>query len=161
MLFRSRLTANGQKAEAEKYVLFGIRLDTSGSLRDESVLPLGDPALDLGVNPRLVFNVRAGLDNAWREWNLSEDLTAVAQKYCANVKIVVSGGFTPDKIKRFEKLAVPADIYAVGSYLFNNNGQTVTDFTADVVRVKIHGKWVDMAKVGRKPLNNPALKRVW
>jgi nicotinate phosphoribosyltransferase len=32
------------------------------------------------------------------------------------------------------------DIYAVVSWLFNNNGGTVTDFTADVVRVKIHGK---------------------
>ena len=156
-----RLLANGEQTEAEKYVLYGVRLDTSGSLRDESVLPLGDPALDLGVNPRLVFNVRDALDNAWREWDLTDDLLPIAQRYCGNVKIVVSGGFSPDKIRKFEKLGVPSDIYAVGSYLFNNNGSTVTDYTADVVRVKVHGKWVDMAKVGRKPLNNPALKRVW
>ena len=155
------LLANGEQTEAEKYVLYGVRLDTSGSLRDESVLPLGDPALDLGVNPRLVFNVRDALDNAWREWDLTDDLLPIAQRYCGNVKIVVSGGFSPDKIRKFEKLGVPSDIYAVGSYLFNNNGSTVTDYTADVVRVKVHGKWVDMAKVGRKPLNNPALKRVW
>jgi nicotinate phosphoribosyltransferase len=50
----------GNKAEAEKYKLYGFRLDTSGSLRDVSVEPLGDPAFDLGVNPRLVFNVRQG-----------------------------------------------------------------------------------------------------
>ncbi|PWG67436.1 nicotinate phosphoribosyltransferase, partial [Enterobacter mori] len=61
----------------------------------------------------------------------------------------------------FERLAVPVDIYAVGSWLFNNNGATVTDFTADVVRVKVHGRWVDMAKVGRRPLTNPAMERVW
>ncbi|HKY54831.1 MAG TPA: nicotinate phosphoribosyltransferase, partial [Anaerolineales bacterium] len=50
----------GNETEAAKYVLYGVRLDTSGSLRDVSVEPLGDPALDLGVNPRLVFNVRHG-----------------------------------------------------------------------------------------------------
>src|SRR5512147_2270909 len=54
----------GEEAEAAKYVLYGVRLDTSGSLRDISVEPLGDPALDLGVTPRLVFNVRHGLDSA-------------------------------------------------------------------------------------------------
>lgn len=157
----TRLLSIGETAEAEKYVLYGVRLDTSGSLRDESVLPLGDPALDLGVNPRLVFNVRDGIDSAWKDWELPEDQQDFARKYCANVKIVVSGGFTPEKIKKFEKLGVPADIYAVGSYLFNNNGATVTDYTADVVRIKLNGKWIDMAKVGRKALSNPHLKRVW
>ena len=157
----SRLLEAGEKEEAEKYVLYGVRLDTSGSLRDESVLPLGDPNLDLGVNPRLVFNVREGLDNAWKDWTLEDRRVGLAKEYCANVKIVVSGGFSPDKIRKFEKLGVPSDIYAVGSYLFNNSGPTVTDYTADVVRVKVHGKWVDMAKVGRRALSNSALKRVW
>ncbi len=77
------------------------------------------------------------------------------------MKIVVSGGFNPEKIRKFEKLGVPVDIYAVGSWLFNNNSGTVTDFTGDVVRVKVHGEWIDMAKVGRKPLENPNLERVW
>ena len=156
-----RLLELGDLSEAEKYRLFGVRLDTSGSLRDESVTPLGDPALDLGVNPRLVFNVRQGLDSAWERWDLPGQWRDTARDYCQKVKIVVSGGFAPDKIRRFEKLGVPVDIYAVGSYLFNNNGATVTDFTADVVRVKIHGEWVDMSKVGRRPLENPNLQRVW
>jgi nicotinate phosphoribosyltransferase len=151
----------GDEAEAAKYVLYGVRLDTSGSVRDVSVAPLGDPALDLGVNPRLVFNVRQALDSAWETWRLPEVWKEAAQSYCRNVKIVVSGGFNPEKIRKFEKLGVPADIYAVGSWLFNNNGSTVTDFTADVVRVKVHGEWIDMAKVGRKPLDNPNLERVW
>jgi len=30
-----------------------------------------------------------------------------------------------------------------------------------VVRVKLHGEWVDMAKVGRRPQENPGLERVW
>lgn len=150
----------GRVEEAEKYRLYGVRLDTSGSLRDVSVQPLGDPALDLGVTPRLVFHVRQALDRAWERWNLPEAWQARAAAFCRSVKIVVSGGFHPDKIRKFEKLGVPADIYAVGSYLFNNNGTTVTDYTADVVRVKVHGEWVDMAKVGRAPCGNPDLERV-
>jgi nicotinate phosphoribosyltransferase len=151
----------GNKDEAEKYKLYGIRLDTSGSLRDVSVQPLGEAALDLGVNPRLVFNVRLGLDNAWDRWDIPEAWKDAARQFCQSVKIVVSGGFNPEKIRKFEKLGVPADIYAVGSYLFSNGDGTTTDFTADVVRVKIRGEWVDMAKVGRKVGENENLERVW
>ncbi|MBI3172689.1 MAG: nicotinate phosphoribosyltransferase [Chloroflexi bacterium] len=156
-----KLMDAGQKEEAEKYKLYGVRLDTSGSLRDVSVPPLGEPSLDLGVTPRLVFNVRQALDSAWERWSLPKSWQEAAKEYCRNVKIVVSGGFQPEKIRKFEKLGVPVDIYAVGSYLFNNNGATVTDFTADVVRVKLRGEWVDMAKVGRRPRENPNLERVW
>jgi nicotinate phosphoribosyltransferase len=151
----------GDEAEAAKYNLYGLRLDTSGNLRDMSVAPLGDAALDLGVNPRLVFTVRQALDNAWESWSIPEVWKDAAREYCRNVKIVVSGGFNPEKIRRFEKLDVPVDIYAVGSSLFTNNSATVTDFTADVVRVKVHGDWIDMPKVGRRPLANPNLERVW
>jgi nicotinate phosphoribosyltransferase len=155
------LTEAGKEEEAERYRLYGVRLDTSASLRDVSVPPLGDPALDLGVNPRLVFLVRQGLDSAWEQWDLPKEWEGRARSFCGAVKIVVSGGFRPDKIRRFEKLSVPVDIYAVGSSLFSNDGPTVTDFTADVVRVKVNGEWVDMAKVGRTPLENPQLERVW
>ena len=151
----------GKIDEAAKYRLYGVRLDTSASLRDISVQPVGEAALDLGVTPRLVFNVRLGLDSAWERWKLPEAWKQPAREYCRAVKIVVSGGFNPDKIGKFEKLGVPADIYGVGSYLFNNNGSTVTDFTADVVRVKVRDQWIDMAKVGRRPLENPELERVW
>jgi nicotinate phosphoribosyltransferase len=151
----------GQPEEAERYKFYGVRLDTSGSLRDVSVPPLGDPALDLGVNPRLVFLVRQALDTAWESWDIPARWRERAREYCQNVRIVVSGGFTPEKIARFEKLRVPADIYAVGSALFDNHGPTVTDFTADVVRIKVHGEWVDMAKVGRRACDNPDLERVW
>src|SRR5262245_5264011 len=78
----------GDQAEAAKYVLYGVRLDTSASLRDVSVAPLGDPALDLGVNPRLVFNVRQGLDSAAETWSLPPNWKEAARQYCRNVKIV-------------------------------------------------------------------------
>jgi len=158
--YRERIEANDLE-EAERYRLYGVRLDTSASLRDVSIPPLGDPALDMGVNPRLVFLVRQKLDNAWIDWNLPEKWQVEARSYCESVKIVVSGGFNPTRIAKFEKLCVPADIYGVGSSLFDNHGPTRTDFTADVVRVKVDGKWIDLAKVGRRACENPDLERVW
>jgi len=148
------------ESEAKKYILYGVRLDTSGSVRDVSVEPLGDPDLDLGVNPRLVFNVRQVINSAWERWTMPPKWIERAKEYCRNVKIVVSGGFTPEKIVRFETLAVPVDVYAVGSSLFNNNGSTVTDFTADVVQAKINGEWRDVAKIGRRACDNLDLQIV-
>lgn len=155
------LMDQGNEVEAARYKLYGVRTDTSAALRDQSVTPVGDPALDLGVNPRLVFQMRQAMDRAWQDWNLPPNWVERAKEFCHGVRIVVSGGFTPEKIRRFETLGVPVDTYAVGSSLFDNHGPTVTDFTADVVRVKLNGEWVDLAKTGRKPCDNPALERVW
>jgi nicotinate phosphoribosyltransferase len=156
------LTDAGQPEEAQRYKLFGVRPDTSGSQRDLSVPPLGDPALDLGVTPRLVFNLRQAIDNAWRNWNVSPAWEALARTWCRDVKIAVTGGFGPKKIRRFEELGVPADIYGVGSSLFSNSDEegTNNDFTADIVRVKIKGEWRDMSKIGRRACNNPDLIRI-
>jgi len=152
----------GKEEEARKYVLYGVRLDTSRSIRDVAVPPLGDPELDLGVNPRLVFIVREALDRAWERWGLPPEWEKRAKEYCRNVRIVVSGGFNPERIRRFERLGVPADSYGVGSSLMSNDAVvgTNTDFTADVVRIQVKGKWIDMAKVGRAPCDNPDLERV-
>lgn len=154
------LITDGNQGEAQKYVLYGVRLDTSGSLRDEGVPPLGDPILDLGVTPRLVFNMRQALDNAWTSWDLRPSQVEIARDYCQDVRIVATGGFNPEKIRRFEKLNVPVDIYGVGSSLLSNDKETNTDFTADVVRVKIEGTWYDMAKIGRRACDNPDLEPV-
>jgi nicotinate phosphoribosyltransferase len=59
-----------------------------------------------------------------------------------HVRIVASGGFDAAKIKRFESLAVPVDVYGVGSALVSGTG---FDHTADIVRVD--GK--PLAKTGR------------
>jgi len=150
----------GDRIEAQRYRLYGVRLDTSGNMRDEGVPPLGDPMLDLGVTPRLVFNVRQALNAAWQEWELSPAHKQMAETYCQAVKIVATGGFNPEKISRFEKLNVPVDIYGVGSSLLRNDKTTNTDFTADVVRVKVDGEWRELAKVGRAALHNPELEPV-
>ncbi|HEC24218.1 MAG TPA: nicotinate phosphoribosyltransferase [Chloroflexi bacterium] len=154
------LKAAGQDQEAEKFRLFGVRLDTSSDVRDVALEPMGDPTLDLGVNPRLVVAVRKALDRAWESWDLPAAWQEEARNYCRGIRIVVSGGFNPEKIARFERLGVPADIYGVGSSLMANDSKTNTDFTADVVRIKVGDEWVDMAKVGRRACDNPDLEPV-
>jgi len=157
-----RLSKEGRPEEARKYKLFGVRPDTSSNLRDVSVPPLGDRRLDCGVNPRLVFAMREAIDREWTSWDLPEADRRLAEQYCRDVKIAVTGGFTPAKIRQFEELKVPADIYGVGSWLLSSCEVcgTNTDFTADVVRVKIDGRWHDLAKVGRKACDNLMLERV-
>jgi nicotinate phosphoribosyltransferase len=148
--------------EARKYKLFGVRPDTSSSLRDVSVPPLGDKRLDCGVNPRLVFLMREAIDREWTRWGLAGDDARIAEQYCKDVKIAVTGGFNPARIRQFEELKVPADIYGVGSWLLSSCDAcgTNNDFTADVVRVRILGRWYDLAKVGRKACDNLLLERV-
>ena len=64
----------------------------------------------------------------------------------------MSGGFTVEKIREFERLKVPVDAYGVGCSLFQGR----FDFTADVVRHE--GR--PCAKVGREYRPNPRLERV-
>src|SRR5438309_669109 len=116
--------------------LYGVRIDTSETLGDKSVIPQLGTFKPTGVNPQLVWNVRRALD---------------AEGF-RHVKIVVSGGFTVEKIRQFEEQEVPVDMYGVGSSLFQGR----FDFTADVVRVE--GK--PLAKVGRSYRPNPRLERV-
>jgi nicotinate phosphoribosyltransferase len=163
-LFRRHLEMlkAGRPEDAKKYKLYGVRPDTASSLRDVSVPPLGDRRLDCGVSPRLVFLMREAIDREWQGWSYTGEDRKLAEAYCRDVKIAVTGGFTPAKIRQFEELQVPADIYGVGSWLLSacDVCGTNTDFTADVVRVRILGKWYDLAKTGRKACDNLMLERV-
>ena len=49
-----------------------------------------------------------------------------------DVRIVVSGGFTAERIRAFEAAGVPVDAYGVGSSLIRG----ANDFTADVVLLR-------------------------
>jgi nicotinate phosphoribosyltransferase len=93
--------------------LWGVRLDTSESLVDFSLVEEMGDFKPTGVNERLVRNVRDALDADGFE----------------HVKIVVSGGFTAEKIRAFEQNDVPVDAYGVGSSLIRG----ANDFTADIV----------------------------
>jgi nicotinate phosphoribosyltransferase len=116
--------------------LWGVRLDTSERLRDEALVRAMGDAAPRGVVPELVRLVRDALDAAGH----------------AAVRIVVSGGFDVDKIRRFESLGVPVDAYGVGSSLIRG----ANDFTADIVRVD--GR--PCAKVGRELRPNDRLTLV-
>ena len=94
--------------------LYGIRLDT--------------PSERGRVTPDLVTEIRARLDQAGFD----------------HVKIVVSGGLTPERMAVFKEAAAPVDSYAVGSYI---SGATPIDFTGDIK--EIDGK--PIAKRGRIP----------
>lgn len=102
--------------------LYGIRLDT--------------PSERGGVTPGLVREMRAKLDN--------EGLT--------DLKIFVSGGLSPDKIKLLSEAG--ADAFGVGSYI---SAASPIDMTMDLKVV--NGKAV--AKRGRIPglIENPKLKK--
>jgi nicotinate phosphoribosyltransferase len=115
--------------------LWGVRLDTSDQLVDRTLGESDDPALR-GVNEQLVRAVRQALD---------------AEGF-AEVKIVVSGGFTVDKIRAFEERGMPVDAYGVGSALIRGEN----DFTADVVMTDGEAS----GKVGRVFRPNPRLELV-
>jgi len=105
--------------------LYGIRLDT--------------PSERGRVTADLVHEVRARLD----------------QSGFHHVKIVVSGGLTPDRIGYFKEAGSPVDSFAVGSYI---SGATPIDFTGDIK--EIDGK--PIAKRGRIPglTDSPRLRPV-
>lgn len=154
--YRELIDAN-RPDEAAYYVLYGVRPDTSGNMVDQSIVPLGDPKLDCGVNPRLVYNLRHTLDGVADTLDLPPSWIEPARRYFRQIQIVATGGFNPQRIALFESMTVPVDIYGVGSYLFEGENN---DFTADVVRVKIDGQWYDMAKVGRQARHNPNMQKV-
>lgn len=157
-----RCIERGDESEADRYRLYGVRLDTSHSMRDVSVPKLGDPARERGVTPELAVIVRAALDGACESWDIPASWRDRAREYCRSVKIVATGGFDPGRIAEFERREVPVDIYGVGSWLLSscNRCGTNNDFTADVVRVRVNGEWIPMAKTGRAPGENPDLKPV-
>jgi nicotinate phosphoribosyltransferase len=105
--------------------LYGVRLDT--------------PAERGRVTADLVREVRARLDQAG----------------FTHVRIIVSGGLTPERIAYFKDASAPVDSYAVGSHI---SGARPVDFTGDLK--EIDGRAV--AKRGRIPglTPSPRLTRV-
>ena len=112
-------------AEALGEKLGSVRLDTPGERG--------------GVTVDLVKEVRARLDLAG----------------FSKVKIFVSGGLDPERLKHFLESGAPVDGFGVGSYI---SGARPIDFTADLHAVA--GR--PIAKRGRIPgiTANPRLKRV-
>jgi len=105
--------------------LDAVRLDTPGELG--------------GVTPALVSRVRSRLDDAGSP----------------NVRIFVSGGLTPPRIREFIRASSPIDGFGVGSYI---SAAKPNDFTADLK--EIDGR--PIAKRGRTPgiTQNARLRRL-
>ena len=105
--------------------LQGVRLDT--------------PSERGGVTADLVKETRARLDIAGYK----------------EVKIFVSGGLNPERIRHFLETGAPVDAFGAGSYI---SGASPIDFTADLHQIE--GK--PIAKRGRIPgiTPTPRLKRV-
>jgi len=123
--FRDEAEESLRVAHALGERLYGIRLDT--------------PSERGRVTADLVHEIRARLDQAAFQ----------------HVKIVVSGGLTPERIGYFKAAAAPVDSYAVGSYI---SGATPIDFTGDIK--EIEGQ--PIAKRGRIPgrTDSPRLRLV-
>jgi len=116
--------------------LWGVRLDTSEALVDRSLWAEMGDFEPTGVNEQLVRKVREALDERGYE----------------RVRIVVSGGFTIEKIRAFEANGVPVDAYGVGSSLIRGSN----DFTGDIVLTDGHPS----AKFGRGRRNAARLELV-
>jgi nicotinate phosphoribosyltransferase len=119
-------------------VLSAVRVDTSMALIDHYF----DGKDTSGFNPhgvckQLIYALRNALNEAGATW----------------VKIVVSSGFTAEKIDEWTKEGVPVDVYGVGSALVRN---TTVGFTGDLVT--LDGK--DEAKEGRRNIPSKRLKIV-
>jgi nicotinate phosphoribosyltransferase len=123
-------------AEALGPRLWGVRLDTAPDVVDADLRERMGGKAPPGVSPELVSLVREALD---------------AHGY-RHVRIVVSGGFTIERIREFEQRGAAVDVYGLGSALLRGSN----DFTADVVAVE--GR--PCAKVGRALRPNPRLERV-
>jgi len=121
-------------AKRLKKRLWAVRIDTSLDVVDASLKNVSRSAS--GVTPMLVQNVRNALDQGGFSW----------------VKIVVSGGFNPDKIRLFERMKIPVDIYGVGSALLKGGN----DFTADIVKVR----GIHQAKSGRSYRTNKRFHQI-
>jgi nicotinate phosphoribosyltransferase len=136
--------ARAMRDEFGPDALSGVRVDTSEMIIDRSLVE--DPEVWgrtrlTGVNEPLVRRLRDALD--------AEGFQGVG--------IVVSGGFTPEKIARFEAAGAPVVAYGVGSSLIGHNagGGLLTgfDFTADIVRLDGEAE----SKAGRSFRENPRL----
>ena len=120
-------------AEALGDDLWGVRLDTSRQARGRVAAP---PAR------------RRRADRRRRRAGRAHPRRARQRRLSRTCSIVVSGGFTADRIRAFEAAGVPVDSYGVGSSLIRG----ANDFTADVVM----NDGRPCAKVGARAPPEPA-----
>lgn len=133
------ITDSLKLAREFKETLKGVRVDTSGTMVDQHFCRHPEAMGDFdprGCNPELIKALRKALDEEGYQ----------------HVQIVVSGGFNEERIRQFEALDVPVDLYGVGRSLLEIN----VHFTGD--NVILNGE--EVAKSGRKYRPNPKMEKV-
>ncbi|MCE6061837.1 nicotinate phosphoribosyltransferase [Mycoplasmopsis agalactiae] len=105
--------------------LYGVRVDTSKNMKDRMFDNEPDNKEYYGVNIEMIKRLRKALDEAGAK----------------DVKIIVSSGFSAEKIRKFEEAKAPVDSYGVGQAMFKFE----CFFSADAVL--LNGK--NEAKEGR------------
>lgn len=116
--------------KALKDDLKGVRVDTSKAIRDKMFTNNED---EYGVTVNQIKRLRQALDENGGK----------------KVRIIVSSGFNPEIIKKFEEQKAPVDAYGVGEFILKINNT----FSADATM--IDGQ--KLAKFGRSYSKNPRL----
>jgi len=122
------------KDEAEEALnVAGVLKERLRGIRISTTLERG------GVSPDLVKETRGRLNQAG----------------FSHVEIMVSGGFTPEKIRQFMNAEAPVNVFGVGSYIASSPPNS---FEADIHEIESR----PIAKRGRIPgiTSNPRLHRV-
>ena len=90
--------------------LHGVRVDTSKNMIDHMFDNEKNRDQYKGVCVEQIKRLRKALDENGGK----------------HVKIIVSSGFTPEKIAHFEASKAPVDAYGVGDYILKINHQSIT-----------------------------------
>ena len=135
-----------------RYRLYGVRLDTSGTMVDKSIVEEMELFEPTGVTSLLVKKVDAALKERAREFDAGHP----GRDFFNSIKIIVSGNFNPERIAEFEAQDLPVSAYGVGSSIFNGR----FDFTADAVSLCRDGEWVPNSKAGRRYRPNSRMEEV-
>ena len=123
-------------ARSQESRVWGVQLATSEHLVDRSIIPEMGGFVPTGVNAHLVWNVRNALD---------------AEGF-GDIKLLVSGSLSVERIRAFEEEGVPVDAYGVGTALTAGR----FGFVADVVTLD----GAPHARAGRALKPNERMERV-
>ncbi|OGG05907.1 hypothetical protein A2777_04795 [Candidatus Gottesmanbacteria bacterium RIFCSPHIGHO2_01_FULL_40_15] len=133
--------------------LWGVRLDTAGDIIDVNVkVYLSQPKSFQSLTEKVETPEKRGEFYGVNKYLVKAVREALDKEGFKYVKIVVSGGFYPNRIKEFTMEKIPVDAYGIGSSIIHGEN----DFTADIVEVE--GR--KTAKAGREFRANNKLKKI-
>lgn len=151
--------------------LFAVRLDTHGGRKHQGTKPeLGNEAaayIESKTGDSVIWFSKVNADKIGKApekiasyligRGVTVEATYVMRDFldsigANNVKIVVSSGFTAEKVATFRMAKAPMDFIGTGSWI------KFMMFTSDICAVKENGEWVERTKVGRAHGNGDHLR---